>query len=89
MFIHIITSFQKSEITNDKVSYIRILGFNKKGKNYLNAIKKDISIPLITGYKNINNEMLNLEYRVTLIYSILVNDESLIEKELKGPIKDF
>ena len=61
----------------------------KRGKNYLNAIKKDISIPLITGYKNINNEMLNLEYRVTLIYSILVNDESLIEKELKGPIKDF
>ena len=89
MFIHIITSFQKSEITNNKVSYIRILGFNKKGKNYLNTIKKDISIPLITGYKNINNEMLNLEYRVTLIYSILVNDESLIEKELKGPIKDF
>lgn len=85
MFIHILTSFTKEEAKNIDVSYLRILGFNATGKEYLKKIKKDISIPLITGYKN-NYDLLNIEYRVTSIYSLLVNDNSLIEKELNKPI---
>ena len=86
MFIHILTSFTKEEAKNNNVSYIRVLGFNKNGKSYLNKLKKDISIPIITSYKNINDNMLNIEYRITCIYSILVNDQSLIKKELEKPI---
>ncbi len=86
MLIHILTSFTKEEAKNNNISYIRILGFNKNGKNYLNKIKKDIEIPLITSYKNTNNKILDIEYRITSIYSILVNDKDLIKKELEKPI---
>lgn len=85
MFIHILTSFTKEESKSIDISYVRILGFNKKGKEYLNKIKKDMTIPLITGYKN-NDKVLDIEYRVTKIYSIITKDNSLIFKELKKPI---
>ena len=86
MFIHILTSFTKEEAKNIDITYIRVLGFNKTGKLYLNKIKKDINIPIISNYKNINDYILNIEYKVTCIYSILVNDNNLIKKELEKPI---
>ena len=33
-----------------------------------------------------NDKILNIEYKVTCIYSILVNDDTLIKKELEKPI---
>ena len=86
MFIHILTSFTKEDAKDIDVTYIRVLGFNTIGKTYLKEIKKDINIPLITSYKNINDNNLNIEYKVTCIYSILVNDDTLIKKELEKPI---
>lgn len=85
MLTHILTSTTKEE-AHFEIDYIRILGFNKKGKKYLNSIKKEINLPLITNYKNINSKLLNKEYEITKIYSLLVNDPSLIKKELQGPI---
>jgi len=86
MLIHILTSFTKEEAKRIKIDYIRVLGFNEKGKNYLNKIKKDITIPLITSYKNNNSEVLNIEYRVTNIYSLITKDNSLVEREKEKPI---
>lgn len=85
MFIHILTSFTKEEANNIDVSYIRVLGFNKNGKSYLNKQKKNMNIPLITGYKKYDL-CFDIEYRATLIYSMITHDNSLIDKELKGPI---
>ena len=86
MLIHILTSLTKEECNNISITYIRLLGFNKKGQNYLKEIKKEIKIPLITSYKNINDKILDIEKRVTNIYSIIVNDSSLIKRELEKPI---
>ena len=86
MFIHILTSFTKKESENLEIEYIRILGFNERGKSYLNKIKKNINIPLITNYKNSKFKALFIEQRVTAIYSILTNDPSLNKKELEKPI---
>ncbi len=85
MLIHIITNF-KSKDANLAIDYIRILGFNNKGKSYLNTIKKETSIPLITKYKDIDSKLLEKEKRANNIYSLIVNDNSLIEKELNKPI---
>ena len=85
MFIHILTSLTKEEAQLD-ISYVRVLGFKESAKGYLNKIKKEINIPLITSYKNMNNELLNIEYRVNSIYSLIVNDKSLIKRELDKPI---
>lgn len=85
MLIHILTDFKKNDFNNE-LSYIRVLGFNSNGKKYLNTIKKNVSIPLITNYKSNLYKELDIEYRVTKIYSLIVKDDSLIKKELNKPI---
>ncbi len=83
MFIHILTSFTKEEAAKRKdIRYIRILGFNKKGREYLNSIKKQVEIPIYTNF----NKDLELELKVTKIYAQIVNDPSLIKKEIKNII---
>ncbi len=86
MFIHILCSFTKEEASNIDVEYIRVLGFNDKGRNYLNKVKKISTLPIITGYSNTDSKVLDIENRVNKIYT-LDNEEELIERELKGPIK--
>ena len=63
--------------TNKEINYIRVLGFNKNGKNYLNKIKKECTIPIYTNF----NKDLEYELKVTSIY-----DESLIKEEIKNII---
>ena len=83
MFIHILTSFTKEEAKKRKeIRYIRILGFNKKGREYLNKAKKEIKLPIYTNF----NKELELELKVTQIYSLIVNDPTLIKKEIKNII---
>ena len=85
MLLHILCSFTKEE--NEKcqnIEYIRILGFNKIGKNYLNKIKKQINIPIISKFEK-NNKMLNIEYRSTCVYSLIFkNSKEIIESEYKN-----
>ncbi len=85
MLTHILCSFTKEEAKDIDIEYIKILGFNKSGKDYLNKIKKDINISLITNYKY-SSKILNVEKRVTSIYSLIVEDKSLIKRELEKPI---
>ena len=70
MFLHILCNFTKEEANNRKINYIRILGFNKRGKNYLNKIKKNINLPILTKY----DDLLYIEKRTTDIYNIITND---------------
>ena len=85
MLIHILINLKKEE-SSLKIDYIRVLGFNNKGKSYLNKIKKSISIPLITKYKDIKSPLLDIEKRANLIYSLIVNDNTIITKEFTKPI---
>jgi predicted nucleotidyltransferase len=87
MFTHILNNFSKDEaLSMKKISYIRILGFNKNGQKYLNAIKKDIKIPILSKYK-VGYKMLDLELRVTKIYSLINKKPKLITDEYsKKPI---
>ena len=85
MFTHILCDFTKEDASNIDIDYIRILGFNERGKKYLNNIKKDTPIPIVTGYGKIKSKSLDIEYKVCKIYA-LNNDED-IKDELKGPIK--
>lgn len=84
MFMHILMSFTKEEASNNKViKYIRILGFNKRGQQYLNKIKKDIDIPLLTKY---NEQYLKIEYRISNIINLIQNDK--LEYQYYPIIKD-
>lgn len=89
MLTHILIGYTKEE---NKIlintNYIRVLGFTKKGQKYLNKIKKDINIPLITNYTKYK-DLLYLDYKATCIYSQIFDKEysyKLIKGELNKPI---
>ena len=89
MLVHILTNFTKEEAKQIKIDYIRLLGFSKKGQTYLNSIKKEIALPIITNYKKDFSKLLDLELRTTSLYYLPI-DESLIDTEFKNkPIKNY
>ena len=45
MLLHILIGLTKEDNKQSKLDYIKILGFNKKGQEYLNKIKKDMTLP--------------------------------------------
>ena len=75
MFIHILVSFTKEEAFDQDVHYIRILGFNDLGKEYLNSIKKDIKVPIITNIKKKDEELLEDVIRAEKIYALITKDD--------------
>lgn len=85
MLIHILTGLSKEEAKLN-IDYIRVLGFNKKGRDYLNKRKKETTLKIITKYKDIDSPLLEFEKKASFIYSIIVNDSSLIKKEFEKPI---
>ena len=89
MFNHILCNFTKEEALRlNEVEYLRILGFSYKGQDYLNKIKKEIELPIITKFGSIDSEMLDIEYRVTSVYAYPLNEKDkikLIEDEFKHP----
>ncbi len=88
MLTHILNNFTKEDALSFKdVRYIRLLGFNGSGKNYLNKIKKQTSIPIITRYKDLDDEILDFEFKTTTVYSSILNEKEkkeLIEQEYKN-----
>lgn len=82
MFVHILCNFTKDEANKfNKIEYIRLLGFNQNGKKYLNQIKKEIDIPIISKFSSSKSKMLNLEKRVTSIYAYIFNENNLNKQE--------
>lgn len=86
MLLHILISFTKEEAQNINIDYIRLLGFSPNGKHYLNKIKKELDIPLITGYKKNISKVLDIELRTTKIYTLIIGNELLLEEYRNKPI---
>ncbi|MDD4624329.1 MAG: nucleotidyltransferase [Bacilli bacterium] len=82
MLLHILVSFTKTDNEKYKnINYIRILGYSNKGIKYLNKIKRDLNLPLITNF-NKYKDLLYLEYKTSSIYDI-----NNINFEFNIPIK--
>ena len=79
MLLHILLGIKKED--NNQDIYLRILGFNNKGQKYLNKIKKDINMKVVTGYKTNISKTFDIEFKCTNIYSTIVNKPELITKE--------
>ena len=91
--IYILCDYTKVQAREFKeVKYIRLLGFSNKGKEYLNKIKKDVDIPIISKFTREKDKMLEYEYKITKIYSLVFDKDkakSLIEAEYKmKPIRE-
>ena len=93
MLIYILCNYTKEQAKEFKeIKYIRLLGFSTKGREYLNKIKKDLDIPIISKFTREKDKMLEYEYQITKIYSLVFNKDkakSLIEAEYKmKPIRE-
>lgn len=91
--LHILCNFTKEEAKeNDKITYLRILGFNSNGRFYLNQIKKTLDIPLISKINKNKDPMLELEIRTTDIYALPLKGEKskkLIEQEYQNHLNNI
>ncbi len=89
MLLHILCNFTKEEKKKyENITYIRILGLNNKGKKYLNSIKKELDIPLISKINKEKDPMLTFEIETTKIYALTEkNQKELIQKEYQKIIE--
>ena len=82
MLLHILCNFTKEKAQAfTTISYIRILGFNDIGRRYLNQIKKEVDLPIISKMTKDKDSMLEFEIETTKIYNLLKND--CLKKEEK------
>ena len=83
MFVHILVSLKKED--NNELEYIKILGFNRNGQQYLNKLK-DLKIPAIV---NKDSKQYKYELQASIVYD-LINDTNTykFEQRNKPVIKD-
>ena len=79
-FTHILCQTKKEILDPIEIPYIRILGMNDTGKSYLNSVKKDLTIPLISKVTENIHPYLDTELKVSMIYS-LVSDRDIFKEE--------
>ena len=84
MLIHILIGLTKENHKILKLDYIKVLGFNKKGQEYLNNIKKDIDISLIP---NKNSLIYDYELKASQIYDLIANTNTTTFEVKNKPIK--
>ncbi len=87
ILLYILVGFTKEKAKRmTEIEYIRVLGFNAVGKDYLNTIKKESNLPIISNFSSRLSEMLNFELQVSSIYASILNEEEkrkLTEEEFK------
>lgn len=86
MFIHVLCNLTKEDIKKYDIDYIRVLGFNSIGRNYLNKIKKNIDISIVTNYKENISKLFDLEYRISCIYAVAIDNKLIKEEFSHNPI---
>lgn len=66
---YLLLNISKEDVLKQK-DYLRILGFNEVGRKYLNQVKGDVSLPLITRQTKEQHQLLALNNRVDRIYQL-------------------
>ena len=87
MLMYVLFNIKKDDVNkiyNNKIDFIRVLGFNDLGKNYLNELKKDINI--YTNIKEGINDVFDIELKVSKILDNIF-DINLLKNEQNAPIK--
>ncbi len=92
MLLYLLCGYTKKRQEKEQaITYIRLLGFNKKGQRYLKEKKKEIKLPIISKFTREQESILNFEYITTKIYALVLPYEEgkkLIEMEYKrAPIR--
>ncbi|MEI5906059.1 nucleotidyltransferase [Bacillus spongiae] len=82
MLLHTLTNTTKEEMNKDYPSYIRLLGMSDIGRQYLNNIKKDIELPLISKLSSVKKEDIAIDIRASRLYALGYKSPSAQQKLL-------
>lgn len=75
------------KLRNDTPKYIRVLGFNEKGKKILKEVKDRSSVNIITKLpRKVEDKMLKFDINSTNLYSLLNNKIKINHDYLQSPI---
>ena len=84
----VILDIKKENISQYKsLPYIRILGFDKKGREYLSQIKKTCPVPIITKAADYKNLLTDDIHAASLYNQIVYTKSGIINKdEFRQPL---
>lgn len=88
--VHILTNTSKTmmKTNQDHPTYIRLLGTTLKGQEYLNKIKKNIPIPLVSKVSSFTNEQISLDITAAKVYAACLKEpyqSQMIRSEFATP----
>ena len=83
MLVHILTSLPKEINKLASIEYIKILGFNKLGRNYLHELKDDLEISLVPIP---NSLQYKYEILASHVYSLISQNKILLFEKSNKPI---
>ncbi|MDD3383292.1 MAG: nucleotidyltransferase [Bacilli bacterium] len=69
--IHILVSTPKEDaktFLQEKIPFVRVLGFDKLGQKYLNKIRKEVAIPIISNFAGKDSKIHQLEKKAVNVY---------------------
>jgi len=86
ILLQIVMNITKNDVNAlPECNYIRVLGFNSKGRQLIKQLDEDVKI--VTQFKNIPEPFKQIEWKASLVYANLFEHPSeYIKRELKGPI---
>jgi predicted nucleotidyltransferase len=72
MCLHILTNTTKEDMNKRHSSpvYIRLLGMNQKGREYLHTCKKSLNVPLVSKLSSANRDDISLDIKASEVYSL-------------------
>jgi predicted nucleotidyltransferase len=82
---HILCNVNKDDIPSFDIPYLRILGMNDRGRQYLNHMKHNLPVPLYTKIKEGLHPYLDIELRVTKVCDV-IREKPLYKEEFKPVI---
>ncbi|WP_102347045.1 nucleotidyltransferase [Bacillus sp. Marseille-P3661] len=91
--LHILTNTLKDSMIENVAAptYLRLLGMSNRGQNYLNKIKKNIEIPIISRLSAFSNSQISFDINATQVYSCCLDEPyqtKMIESEFSNtPIR--
>ncbi|WP_299086935.1 nucleotidyltransferase [uncultured Metabacillus sp.] len=89
---HILTRTTKQQISSinegETAPYIRLLGMSIKGQEYLNAVKKQIELPIVSKLSTFQHPLLEIDIRASAAYNMIFSEplrSKLLKEEYATP----
>ncbi|MGG4265328.1 nucleotidyltransferase [Peribacillus simplex] len=90
MCVHVLTHTLKEQVIhNDQPTYIRLLGMNGRGQEYLRTVKKGLPLPLIAKLSSYQKQDINMDLRAAQVYALGLSEPyqaDLMKREYEAPI---